>query len=331
MPLPSITHVVECRGSGGPEVLQWAERPMPAPAPDEVLIKVAAAGLNRADLLQRQGNYPPPEGASDILGMEVAGVIAAIGGAVKKWKAGDKVCALLSSGGYAEYVTAPANQCLPVPPGLALRDAAALPEAVVTVWANIFEAGALKAGETVLVHGGASGIGTTAIQIAKAFAAKIFVTASSAEKCQACIKLGADLAINYKADDFVAAVERATDKRGVDVVLDMVGGDYVARNLSVLAPQGRHVSIAVQGGKNTAIDLWQVMRKRLIVTGSTLRHRSPEEKARLIKAVEEKVWPLVAAGRIKPLIYKAFAIKNVALAHKLMESGTHIGKIVLEV
>lgn len=296
-----------------------------------MLIKTAAAGINRADLLQRQGKYPPPAGSSEILGMEVSGTIAALGKNVARWKIGDKVCALLSSGGYAEYVTAPDGQCLPVPANLSLNEAASLPECVITVWANLFETGKLQAGETVLVHGGGSGVGTMAIQMVKLHGAKIFVTAGSEEKCTACKKLGADLTINYKKEDFAEAILRATNKSGIDIVLDMVGGDYVARNLSILAPQGRHISIAVQGGKGTLIDLWLIMRKRLILTGSTLRHRDQAEKARLVAEVVEKAWPWVAQGKLKPLIYKAFPIKNAAEAHKMMESGSHIGKIVLEV
>lgn len=323
-------HVIECRSAGGPDVLQWAERLLPKPAVGEVLIKVAAAGVNRADILQRQGNYPPPEGAGDILGMEVAGEIAALGTNVKRWKVGDKVCALLAGGGYAEFVTTPEDHCLPVPSGFTLTEASALPEAIVTVWANLFEAGGLQAGQTALVHGGSSGIGTIAIQMAKACGAKIIITAGSDEKCAACKKLGADLAINYQREDFTAAIKREIKDCGVNVVLDMVGGDYVARNLAVLAPEGRHVSIAVQGGKNATIDIWQIMQKRLMLTGSTLRHRAPEEKARLVRAVEQKVWPWVAEGKIKPLIYKVYSIKNAADAHNMMESGAHIGKIVLE-
>ncbi len=324
-------HAIQISRPGGPEVLQWVERPTPQPQSGDVLIKVAVAGLNRADILQRQGNYPPPEGASDILGMEVAGEVAAIGANVKRWKVGDKICALLSGGGYAEYVAAPEGHCLPVPKNLSLTEAAALPEAVVTVWANIFEAGGLQPGQIVLAHGGSSGIGTTAIQMVKAFGVKIFVTAGTDEKCAACLKLGADLAINYKKEDFVAVIEQANGKRGIDVVLDMVGGDYVPRNLSVLAAGGRHVSIAVQSGKQATVDLWHIMRKRLVVTGSTLRHRSPEEKARLVRAVEEKVWVWVEQVKVKPLIYKKYPIKEAAEAHKMMESGAHIGKIVLEV
>jgi len=324
-------HAIEIRAPGGPEMLQWVECPMPQPAANEVLIKVAAAGVNRADILQRQGNYPPPEDAGDILGMEVAGEIAAVGAAVKRWKIGDRICALISGGGYAEYAKAPAEQCLPIPKQLSFIEAAGLPECLITVWTNIFETGHLQPGEAVLVHGGSSGIGTTAIQMVKAYGANVFVTAGSKEKCEACRKLGADLAINYKREDFVAAIERETQKRGVDVVLDMIGGDYVARNLALLTPQGRHVSIAVQGGKSATIDLWAIMRKRLTLTGSTLRHRSRTEKAQLMRRVEEKAWPWVMEDKVKPLIYKVFPVKNAAEAHKALESGSHIGKIVLEV
>jgi putative PIG3 family NAD(P)H quinone oxidoreductase len=322
---------IECHGSGGPEVLQWAERATPEPSADEVLIKVAAAGLNRADLLQRQGNYPAPTDAGDILGMEVAGEVVAVGEHVKRWKAGDKVCALISGGGYAEYAVAPEGQCLPVPKKFSLVEAAALPEAVITVWANLFQLGALGPAHIALVHGGASGIGSTAIAMVKAFGAKIFVTAGSEEKCAACRKLGADLAINYNTEDFVAVIERETKERGVDVVLDMIGGGYVARNLAALRVEGRHVSIAVQGGKLATVDLWRIMRKRLILTGSTLRHRTREDKARFVRGVEEKAWPWYNEGKIKPLIYKTFPLKQAAEAHKMMESGAHIGKIILEV
>jgi len=324
-------HAMLCSSPGGPDVLQWAEAPMPILATGDVLIKVAAAGLNRADLLQRQGKYPPPPGASPIIGMEVSGAIAALGPNVKRWKVGDKVCALLSGGGYAEYVAVPEGQCLPAPANLSLTEAAALPECIVTVWANVFEIAALKPGETILVHGGSSGIGTTAIQMAKILGAKIFVTVGSEAKAEACRKLGVDLVINYKTEDFAAAVLSATNNCGVDIVLDMVGGDYLARNLSALAPFGRHVSIATQQGSKANVDLRPIMQKRLIVTGSTLRGRAAEEKARLVQEVEAKVWPWVISGQLKPLIYKVFPIKNATEAHKVMETGAHIGKIVLEV
>jgi len=331
MSLPSISHIIECHGFGGPDVLQWAERPLPMPVADEVLIHVAAAGVNRADILQRQGKYPPPPGSSDVIGMEISGTVVMVGQDVRRWKAGDKVCALLSGGGYADYAVAPEAQCLPVSGTLSLTQAAALPEAVVTVWANVFEGAALRPGETILVHGGSSGIGTTAIQMVKAHGAKIIVTVGNQEKAEACRALGADHVINYTQEDFVQAVMNETVGQGVDAVLDMIGGDYLPRNLSVLAQQGRHVSIAVQGGRKAAIDIFEIMQKRLIVTGSTLRHRSKEEKARLIREVEAKTWPLVASGQLKPLIYRTFPIKNASLAHKVMESGAHIGKIVLEV
>jgi NADPH2:quinone reductase len=320
-----------CPNPGGPDVLQWAEAPTPQPQENEVLIRVMAAGINRADLLQRQGKYPPPPGASPIIGMEVAGEIAVTGNKVSRWKVGDKICALLTGGGYAEYAVAPEGQCLPAPPNLSMAEAAALPEAIVTVWANLFETAALKSGETALVHGGSSGIGTTAIQMVKLSGAKIFVTAGSDEKCAACKKLGADLAINYKKEDFVAVIERETSGRGADAVLDMVGGDYVLRNLAALAPFGRHVSIAAQQGRQATIDIALVMQKRLVITGSTLRARSKEEKARLMHDVEKNIWPWVISGAFKPLIYKVYPIKNAAEAHKVMESGAHIGKIVLEV
>ncbi len=311
--------------------MQWLEGPLPLPSSGEVLIKVKAAGINRPDIMQRQGNYPPPLGASDILGLEVSGEIVALGKSVKRWKTGDRVCALLSGGGYAEYALAPEGQCLPVPFGLSFVEAAALPECVFTIWANLFEAGALQANDIVLLHGGGSGIGTTAIQMTKAQGARIFVTVGSDKKADACRKIGADLTINYKRDDFVEVIERETAKHGVNIVIDMIGGDYIERNLSLLAPQGRHVSIAVQHGLKASIDLWAIMRKRLILTGSTLRPRSLEEKDRLRAALEAKIWPWIAGGKIKPLIYKTFSIKQVVEAHKMMESGVHIGKIVLEV
>ena len=322
-------HAIRCRAPGGPEVMEWAEAETPKPQAGEVLIKVAAAGVNRADTLQRQGKYPPPKGASDIMGMEVSGTVA--GGDMKRFKPGNRVCALLSAGGYAEYVAVPEGQCLPLPDDISFTEGAALPECIATVWANVFDTAALKPGETLLVHGGSSGIGTTAIQMAKLFGAKIFVTAGSDEKCDACKKLGADLAINYKNEDFVEAVARVTNGAGVNVVLDMVGGDYIARNLAALAPFGRHVSIATQQGRSATIDLRDVMMKRLTITGSTLRTRSPAEKARLIAEVEKNIWPWVLKHSLKPLIYRVFQIKNAGEAHKMMESGAHIGKMVLEV
>ena len=323
--------VIECHGHGGPDVLRRAERPVPQPAAGEVLIRVAAAGVNRPDLLQRAGKYPPPAGASDIPGLEVAGEIAALGAGVTRWRTGDKVCALLAGGGYADFATTPEGQCLPVPDGLSLIEAAALPETIFTVWANLFESGDLQAGAAVLVHGGSGGIGTMAIQMAKAAGACVFVTAGSAAKLEACCRLGADCAINYHEEDFAAVIARETDGQGVDIVLDSVGGAYVPRNLEALAPFGRHISIATQAGRMTTIDLRLVMQQRLTLTGSTLRVRPAAEKARLAREIETKVWPWIAAGKVKPLIYQTFALKDAAEAHKMMESGAHIGKIVLEV
>jgi putative PIG3 family NAD(P)H quinone oxidoreductase len=281
--------------------------------------------------LQRQGRYPPPPGASDIPGLEVAGEVVALGPGAGRWKIGDKVCALLSGGGYAEYVNAPAVQCLPIPEGLTTSQAAALPECAVTVWANVFETAGLQPGESVLVHGGASGIGTTAIQMVKANGSHVFVTVGSEQKAEACRKLEADLAVNYTTHDFVKVIQDKTQGRGVDVVLDMIGGDYVPRNLTILSAGGRHVSIATQKGTTAIVDLRQIMLKRLIVTGSTLRGRSAEEKGRLVRHVEEKVWPWIGQGNLNPLIYNVVPIQNVAEAHKMMESGAHMGKIILEV
>jgi putative PIG3 family NAD(P)H quinone oxidoreductase len=331
MSLSATCYAIECRSAGGPEIMQWSQIPMPVPGTGEVLLKVAYAGINNADLLQRRGKYPPPPGASPILGMEASGEVAALGKNATRWKVGDKVCGLLAGGGYAEYVTVPEGQFLPLPPGISLNEAAALPEAIFTVWANVFEAGALRPGETVLVHGGAGGIGSTAIQMIKAFGAKVFTTVSTAQKAEACRKLGADCIINYKEDDFVEAVLCETGKKGVDVVLDILGGDAVSRNLSVLAAHGRHVSIATQMGATAQIDIRDIMKRRYTLTGSTLRGRTKEEKARLAGEIEAKVWPWVAAGRVKPLIYKTLPIKNAAEAHKVMESSAHIGKITLEV
>ena len=320
-----------CPSFGSAESMIWGDAPTPQPAVGEVLIKVAAVGINRADLLQRQGKYPPPPGASDIMGLEVSGEVAELGAETSRWKVGDKVCALLSGGGYAEYVSVPEGQCLLIPSGMSFRDAAALPEAIITVWANLFELAGLKSRETALVHGGSSGIGTTTIQLAKLSGAKIIVTVGSDEKADACRKLGADHAINYKSEDYVEAALRANGGQGVDVVLDMIGGSYVNRNLSVLASFGRHVSIATQQNRMAEIDIRLVMQKRLVITGSTLRARPAVEKARLTREVEQKVWPWVISGQFKPLIYQSYPIKKMAEAHKMMESGAHIGKIVAEV
>jgi putative PIG3 family NAD(P)H quinone oxidoreductase len=329
--IPSDMTVIEIKEPGGPEVLTPVRRPVPHPGQGEILIKVQAAGVNRPDLIQRQGHYPPPPGASDIPGLEVAGTVAALGAGVTGWAVGDAVCALLAGGGYAECVAAPAPQCLPVPVGLSMVEAAALPETLFTCWTNLVDGGHLAAGQTVLIHGGSSGIGTTGIQLAKGLGARVFVTAGSAEKCAACLKLGADLAIDYKAEDFVAAVKAATGKRGVDVVLDMVGGDYIRRNIEILAQGGRHVSIATQGGIEATIPIFRVMQKRLVLTGSTLRPRSPAEKGVIADALRKSVWPMIAAGRLKPLIHATFPLERAADAHRALEDGDHVGKIVLSV
>lgn len=320
-----------CNEFGSADVLRWEEVAIPRPQASEVLIKVAAAGVNRADILQRQGKYPPPEGASTILGLEISGEIIELGSSNPRWKLGDKVCALLSGGGYAEYVAVPAGHCLPVPSTLALSDAAALPEAVATVWSNLFETGGLISGEAAFIHGGGSGIGTMAIQMARLQGAKAFVTVGSEEKAEACRKLGADFVINYKMQDFVEQTMGATNNQGVNVVLDMIGGDYVNRNLQILATFGRHISIATQQGKMASLDVGLIMRKRLMITGSTLRGRPMEEKVRLIGEIEKNIWPWVIEGRLKPLIYSRYPIKNAAEAHKMMESGKHFGKMILEV
>jgi putative PIG3 family NAD(P)H quinone oxidoreductase len=322
-------NVVALAGFGGPEVLKLAKRPMPVIGADEVLIKVAAAGINRPDVLQRTGNYTPPPGASDLPGLEVAGTIAAVGKDVKDWKMGDPVMALVSGGGYAEYCAAPAPQCLPVPQGFSMVEAAAVPETFFTVWTNVFERGGLKAGETFLVHGGSSGIGTTAIQLAHLFGAKVITTVGGADKAEACRKLGADLAINYRDQDFVAEVLAATEKRGVDLILDMVGGDYINRNLACLAVDGRLVQIAFLQGAKAEINLASVMMKRQTITGSTLRPRSVAQKGAIAAALKQQVLPLFAAGKIKPVIYKTLKLAEAAEAHRLMESSAHIGKIVL--
>ena len=302
------------RTPGAPEVIEIKEISIPTPGPDEVLIHVHAAGINRPDLLQRQGKYPPPPGITDTPGLEVAGEIVGTG---------EKICALIAGGGYAEYVTAPRGQCLPIPAGLTMIEAAALPETVFTVWNNVFVRGGLKPGETMLVHGGASGIGTTAIQMAKAHGATVIVTAGSDDKCTACLRLGADQAINYRTQDFS---ELLSD---IDVVLDMVGGDYVAKNLKVLCDGGRHVSIASMNGAKAEIDIRTIMQKRLVMTGSTLRNRSVAEKTALAQGIRETVWPWIEAGKVKPAIYKTFPLAQAAQAHAELEAGKHIGKIVL--
>jgi NADPH2:quinone reductase len=320
---------IEISRPGGPEVLVPAERPMPVPGAREVLIRVAAAGVNRPDLMQREGKYPPPPGSSDIPGLEVSGTITQCGQDVERWREGDEVCALLSGGGYAEYCVAPDVQCLPVPQGLDLTSAGAIPETFFTVWTNVFERGRLRAGETFLVHGGASGIGTTAIQLAHAFGARVFATAGSDEKCEACEKLGAQRALNYTRDDFASALMAITAGRGVDVILDMVGAEYFPRNLELLALEGRLVQIAVLHGTKAEINLARVLRHRLTITGSTLRARSVPEKAAIASAVERAVWPLFAAGKVRPVIHAVFPLAAAAEAHRVLEAGAHIGKVVL--
>ena len=315
---------------GGPEVLVPAERPNPVPKPHEILIKVAAAGVNRPDIAQRAGKYPPPPDASDLPGLEVAGEVAAIGADVTLWKVGDKVCALTHGGGYAEYCVTPEVQALPVPKGLSMIEAAALPETFFTVYSNVYDRGRLAPGESLLVQGGSSGIGTTAIQMAAALGNRVFATAGSDEKCAACVKLGAEKAINYRTQDFVDVVKTATGGKGVNVVLDMVGGDYVAREIKALAEEGRLVFIAVLGGAKAEFNIAEVMQKRLVLTGSTLRPRPVAFKGAIAKGLREKVWPLIEAGKIKPVIYKTFPLAQAAEAHRLMETSTHIGKIVLE-
>ncbi len=328
--LPSRMTAIGIKAPGGPEALVPEERPVPTPGEGELLIRVRAAGVNRPDVMQRKGLYPPPPGVSDIPGLEIAGEIAALGPGIKRWKEGDRVMALVSGGGYAEYCLAYASHTLAVS-GLPLEEAAAVPETFFTVWHNVFERGGLKSGETFLVHGGSSGIGTTAIQLAKQFGATVFATAGSDKKCEACRKLGADLAINYKSEDFVAACKKATDGKGIDLVLDMVGGDYIERNYEAAAVEGRIVQIAFQGGPKSTVNFMRMMLKRLHHTGSTLRSRSVADKGAIARAVEEKVLPLLASGKVKPLLYKTFPLKDAAAAHALMESSTHIGKIVLTV
>ncbi|MEO8885418.1 MAG: NAD(P)H-quinone oxidoreductase [Mucilaginibacter sp.] len=309
---------------GVPDVLQIAERPQPAFAADEVLIKVAAAGVNRPDVFQRKGNYPPPAGASaDIPGLEIAGTIVEVGAAVTRWKVGDKVCALVSGGGYAEYCNAPEGQCLPVPDGLSFIEAASLPETFFTVWSNVFDRGRLKPGETLLVHGGSSGIGVAAIQMAKAMGSKVVITAGSDNKCKFCLDLGAGQAINYKKENF------ADTLTGIDVILDMIGGDYTPGNLKVMADEGRLVLINTMKGKDVNVDLSVVMRKRLTITGSMLRAREVAFKAAIARNLEEHIWPLLASGQIKPVINSVFPVSEAADAHRLMESGGHMGKIIL--
>ncbi len=322
---------IEIRHPGEPDVLTPVERPRPAIGSGDVLIKVAAAGVNRPDVMQRQGRYPPPPGASDIPGLEVSGVIEEVGSEVRNVHVGDRVCALVSGGGYAEYCAAPAPQCLPVPTGMDLVHAAAIPETTFTVWTNMVERGQLTRGETVLIHGGSSGIGTTAIQIARAIGARVFTTAGSTEKCAACEALGAERAINYKDTDFVVAVREFTGGAGVNLVLDMVGGDYLQRNVESLAMEGRLVQISSLGGPKAQINMTPVLQRRLTITGSTLRPRTVLQKGVLARAVHEHVWPWFESGTVKVLVYGTFPLRNAAEAHRVMESSAHIGKLVLVV
>jgi len=317
---------------GEPEVLQIAERPVPVCSENEVLVKVHAAGVNRPDVYQRKGNYPPPKGASpDIPGLEIAGVVEEIGDGVSRWMVGDKVCALLTGGGYAEYCTVPQGQCLPVPDNLSFEEAASLPETFFTVWSNVFDRGQLKGGETLLVHGGSSGIGVAAIQMAKSLGHKVYVTAGSEEKCRFCESLGAERAINYKTENFAHVIKEITAGKGVDVILDMIGGDYVQPNIKSLADDGRLVMINMMLGKDVNVDLSTVMSKRLTITGSTLRSRDVAFKSAIAANLVKYIWPLIASGKIKPVVNKIFPLQKAAEAHALMESGDLIGKVILQV
>jgi putative PIG3 family NAD(P)H quinone oxidoreductase len=327
--IPTCMTAIVIRSPGGPEVLVPQERPVPAPGEHEVLVKVAAAGVNRPDVMQRKGLYPPPPGATDIPGLEIAGEVVALGPKVERWRPGDKLMGLVVGGGYAQFCPVHESHALPLPPPLSLVEAAAIPETVFTVWHNVFERGGLEAGETLLVHGGSSGIGTVAIQLAKARGARVITTAGTAAKCQACRALGADIAINYKDEDFVAATKAATDGRGADVILDMVGGDYIERNYEAAAVEGRVVQIAFQGSPKATVDFRRIMLKRLTHTGSTLRARAVADKSAIARAVEQNVLPLIAAGRMKPVIDSTFALAEAAQAHARMEASAHVGKIVL--
>ncbi len=327
--LPTTMNAIEIAEPGGPEVLRLARRPVPQPGAHEVLIRVSAAGVNRPDVLQRRGVYPPPPGASDIPGLELAGEVVGVGAGVSQWTVGDWVCALVAGGGYAEYAVAPEAQCLPIPRGSSLEQAAALPETVFTVYYNVWERSRLQPGEWLLVHGGSSGIGTTAIVLAKAFGARVIVTAGSDEKCAACVRLGADAAIDYKREDFVARTLALTAGRGADVILDMVGGEYLSRDMAAAAPEGRIAVIATQGGRKAEIDLGQLMGKRLMIGGSTLRPQTLERKGEIAAALRRVIWPLIEAKSLRLPIHATFPLAQAAQAHALMESGGHIGKIVL--
>ena len=327
--LPATMTAIGFDTPGGPEVLQAQTRPVPQPGPGEVLVKVAAAGVNRPDVLQRMGGYAPPAGASDIPGLEIAGTVVALGAGATRFAVGDTLCGLVAGGGYAQYAVVHESNALPVPKGLSLLEAAAIPETYFTVWTNVFQRGRLQSDDRFMVHGGTSGIGTAAIQLAKAFGATVIATAGSPEKCQACRDLGADHAINYRDEDFVAAAKAATGGRGVDLILDMVGGDYISRNYDAAAESGRIVQIAFLNGPKVEVDFRRLMMKRLTHTGSTLRPRTIAEKAAIAAELQAKVWPLIEAGRCKPVMFKTFPLAQAAAAHALMESNAHIGKIVL--
>jgi putative PIG3 family NAD(P)H quinone oxidoreductase len=329
--VPETMTAIEISTPGGPEVLKPTTMPTPKPAAGQILVKVAAAGVNRPDLMQRAGLYPPPPGHSPLPGLEIAGEVAALGAGVTRWRLGDKVCALVNGGGYAQYCIAEEPIALPIPAGLDMVQAGAVPETFFTVWNNVFERGRLTAGEWFLVHGGTSGIGTTAIQLAKAFGAKVLATAGSPEKCKSCLQIGADRAINYKTEDFVAAAREATGGKGVDVTLDMVGGDYTERNIAAAAEEGRIVQIAVLGGAEVKINIARVMMKRITITGSTLRPRTREAKAGFARALEAKVWPLLASGKVRVVMDSTFPLAKAADAHRRLESGAHVGKVVLVV
>ena len=329
MTLPSRMTAIAIRAPGGPEMLVPEQRPVPAPGPGEILVKVVAAGVNRPDVRQRQGSYPPPKGATDIPGLEIAGEVAALGSEVKRWKRGDKVCALVVGGGYAQYCLAHESHALPVPPQLSMIEAAAIPETFFTCWQNMFMRAEFKPGDWVLVHGGTSGIGTTAIMLAKAFGAKVIATAGSAENCAAARNLGADVAVNYKIEDFVAVTKEATGGAGANLIVDIVGGDYVDRNYDAAADEGQIAQVSFTSGPKATANFARLMQKRLHHTGSTLRPRTVAEKAAIARGIEDKVWPLVAEGRIRPVIDSTFPLEQAAAAHARMETSQHIGKIVL--
>lgn len=325
--IPDSMSVIEITQAGGPEMLAIATRSVPQPKPEEVLIRVAGAGVNGPDIVQRKGLYPPPKGASDLLGLEISGTVVAVGGNVKDWSPGDEVCALTNGGGYAEYCAALATHCMPIPKGLSMVEAAGIPESFFTIWSNVFMGAGLKAGETLLVHGGAGGLGTTAIQLAKAFGARVFATDSPSARCEACKKFGADRVINYREEDFVEVIRN--EANGANVILDIVGGEYIERNIKAAAPDGRILQLAFNLGSKVEINLMPIMLKRLVYTGSTLRSRSDAFKAEIARQLKDKVWPKIEAGEIKPHIDRTFPLKQAADAHRLMESAGHVGKIIL--